>query len=151
MRSRGIFYSLFPSPPFSYSLLFFFRFGSPKTFLPTPILFVLSMGHFKGKTRDLRLLLLCKFFPLQTIHECSFFDLFPLLPLSFRELCEGESLLQKLNNSIMNRIPEGEILFIFQSIAEAVAHCHSQNPPIIHRDLKVYYLQNTPFPSSSFI
>ena len=53
------------------------------------------------------------------------------------EYCEGESLLSKLNASIGGGLREDEILFIFQSIVEAVAHLHSQNPPIIHRDLKI--------------
>lgn len=32
---------------------------------------------------------------------------------------------------------ESQILAIFSDICTAVAHMHSQNPPVIHRDLKV--------------
>lgn len=34
-------------------------------------------------------------------------------------------------------LPEGRLLSIFHSVCKAVAHLHSQNPPIAHRDLKL--------------
>lgn len=34
------------------------------------------------------------------------------------------------------RLPGSQVLRIFSDIVSAVAHCHSQNPPVAHRDLK---------------
>jgi serine/threonine protein kinase len=42
-----------------------------------------------------------------------------------------------MNARQLNRFSETEILRIFSDVCEAVAHMHSQTPPIIHRDLKV--------------
>lgn len=42
-----------------------------------------------------------------------------------------------MNARQLNRFSETEILRIVSDVCEAVAHMHSQTPPIIHRDLKV--------------
>jgi serine/threonine protein kinase len=53
------------------------------------------------------------------------------------EYCPGGSLIDLLNSRIPSRLSESEIFAIFEQICEAVAHLHSQEPPIIHRDLKI--------------
>lgn len=42
-----------------------------------------------------------------------------------------------MNTRLQNRLTESEILKIFSDTVEGVAHMHYQNPPMIHRDLKV--------------
>jgi serine/threonine protein kinase len=53
------------------------------------------------------------------------------------EYCEGHTLVDLMNQRFHNRFSEPEIYNIFIQICKAVAHMHSQNPPITHRDLKV--------------
>ncbi|MBW0512151.1 hypothetical protein O181_051866 [Austropuccinia psidii MF-1] len=53
------------------------------------------------------------------------------------EWCSGGGIIDLLNSRLQNRLTESEILKIFSDTVEAVAHMHGQNPPLIHRDLKV--------------
>jgi serine/threonine protein kinase len=53
--------------------------------------------------------------------------------ISLSSLSVGGSLIDLLNQRIASRLNESEILAIFEQICEAVAHLHSQDPPIIHR------------------
>eukprot|EP00727_Mastigamoeba_balamuthi_P001491 m51a1_g11339 putative protein serine threonine kinase (630) ;mRNA; f:152855-155557 len=62
------------------------------------------------------------------------------------EFCPGGSLLDLMNRtrerqanlpSHKQGIPEREVLALFLQVCEAVAHLHSQTPPVIHRDLKI--------------
>jgi AP2-associated kinase len=53
------------------------------------------------------------------------------------ELCTGGSLVDLMNERFTNRFTEPEIWSHFEQICHAVAHMHSQNPAIVHRDLKV--------------
>ncbi|GAA5863857.1 hypothetical protein JCM3774_001179 [Rhodotorula dairenensis] len=53
------------------------------------------------------------------------------------EWCQGGGIIDMMNTRLQNRLTEGEILKIFSDVVEAVAHMHYQNPPLIHRDLKV--------------
>lgn len=53
------------------------------------------------------------------------------------ELCDGGSLLDVLNAHAGRQFPEPQLLAIFLDICKAVAHMHSQKPPIAHRDIKV--------------
>lgn len=66
------------------------------------------------------------------------FILFP--PLTSTLLFEtGGGIIDLLNSRLQNRLTESEILKIFSDTVAAVAHMHSQNPILIHRDLKVHY------------
>jgi len=53
------------------------------------------------------------------------------------EWCPGGGIIDLLNSRLQNRLTESEILKIFSDTVAAVAHMHSQNPILIHRDLKV--------------
>ncbi|WAR59248.1 hypothetical protein PtB15_10B590 [Puccinia triticina] len=53
------------------------------------------------------------------------------------EWCPGGGIIDLLNSRLQNRLTESEILKIFSDTVAAVAHMHSQNPVLIHRDLKV--------------
>ncbi|KAI5477575.1 AP2-associated kinase [Pseudohyphozyma bogoriensis] len=53
------------------------------------------------------------------------------------EWCAGGGIIDMMNTRLQNRLTETEILKIFSDTVEAVAHMHYQNPPLIHRDLKV--------------
>ncbi|KAI7948866.1 hypothetical protein MJO29_010531 [Puccinia striiformis f. sp. tritici] len=53
------------------------------------------------------------------------------------EWCPGGGIIDLLNSRLQNRLTESEILKIFSDTVSAVAHMHSQNPILIHRDLKV--------------
>ncbi|GAM19078.1 hypothetical protein SAMD00019534_022530 [Acytostelium subglobosum LB1] len=53
------------------------------------------------------------------------------------EFCAGGHLVDLMTKRQQNKFSENEVLAIFSDVCEAVAHMHSQSPPIIHRDLKV--------------
>mgnify|MGYP001025331454 CR=1 FL=1 len=53
------------------------------------------------------------------------------------EYCEGGHMVEIMNRRLHNRFTEPEILRIFYDTCLAVAHMHSLNPPLAHRDLKV--------------
>ena len=53
------------------------------------------------------------------------------------ELCDGRSLLVVLNAHAGRIFPEPQLLAVFLDTCKAVAHMHSQKPPIAHRDIKV--------------
>eukprot|EP01132_Coremiostelium_polycephalum_P008492 gene8492-10437_t len=53
------------------------------------------------------------------------------------EYCAGGHLVDIMIKRQTNRFMESEILKIFLDICESVAYMHGQQPPIIHRDLKV--------------
>lgn len=53
------------------------------------------------------------------------------------EYCTGGHLVDFMNTRLTERLAEHEILKIFSDICQGVAHMHTQNPPIIHRDLKI--------------
>ncbi|KAJ3299877.1 hypothetical protein HK104_006425 [Borealophlyctis nickersoniae] len=53
------------------------------------------------------------------------------------EYCAGGHLVDFLNTRLTTRLSEAEVLNIFSDVCEAVAHMHYQNPPVIHRDIKV--------------
>ncbi|KDE07373.1 NAK protein kinase [Microbotryum lychnidis-dioicae p1A1 Lamole] len=53
------------------------------------------------------------------------------------EWCAGGGIIDLMNTRLQNRLTETEILKIFSDTVEAVAHMHYQDPPLIHRDLKV--------------
>ena len=53
------------------------------------------------------------------------------------ELCDGGSLLDILNAQAPRPIAERTVLAIFLEVCKAVAHMHSQKPPIAHRDIKI--------------
>ena len=52
------------------------------------------------------------------------------------ELCKGENLHQINSNSRKN-LNDKQIAYYFASLVNAVMFLHSQNPPIIHRDIKL--------------
>ncbi|KAJ2686052.1 Ark- serine/threonine protein kinase, partial [Coemansia sp. RSA 1285] len=52
------------------------------------------------------------------------------------EYCPGD-VLSLLNDSLPNGLGEHTILQIFSDMCKAVAHMHYQNPPLLHRDLKI--------------
>ena len=52
------------------------------------------------------------------------------------ELCTDGTLLEYINNST-TLIPEKQALYIIKEIASALAHMHSQETPIAHRDIKI--------------
>ncbi|KAK4047543.1 Ark- serine/threonine protein kinase [Microbotryomycetes sp. JL201] len=58
------------------------------------------------------------------------------------EWCGG--IIDMMNQRLQNRLTESEILKIFGDTVEAVAHMHYQDPPLIHRDLKVENILLTP-------
>ncbi|TKA57331.1 hypothetical protein B0A53_00557 [Rhodotorula sp. CCFEE 5036] len=60
------------------------------------------------------------------------------------EWCQGGGIIDMMNTRLQNRLTEGEILKIFSDVVEAVAHMHYQDPPLIHRDLKVENILLTP-------
>jgi serine/threonine protein kinase len=53
------------------------------------------------------------------------------------EYCSGGGLVDYLNTRLDNRPSESEVLLIFSDICLGVAHLHSMNPPIAHRDIKI--------------
>ncbi|GAA98654.1 uncharacterized protein L969DRAFT_24528 [Mixia osmundae IAM 14324] len=53
------------------------------------------------------------------------------------EYCAGGGIIDMMNTRLQNRLTEGEILKMFSDTVEGVAHMHYQDPPMIHRDLKV--------------
>ncbi|XP_046839155.1 cyclin-G-associated kinase-like isoform X2 [Xenia sp. Carnegie-2017] len=57
--------------------------------------------------------------------------------LILTEYCTGGQLIKWFNDRKGRRIPTTQVLRIFHQISRAVAHMHKQNPPIIHRDLKI--------------
>ncbi|KAJ2614068.1 Ark- serine/threonine protein kinase [Coemansia sp. RSA 1804] len=52
------------------------------------------------------------------------------------EYCPGD-VLSLLNDSLPGGLGEHTILQIFSDMCKAVAHMHYQNPPLLHRDLKI--------------
>ncbi|KAJ2002768.1 Ark- serine/threonine protein kinase [Coemansia thaxteri] len=52
------------------------------------------------------------------------------------EYCPSDAL-ALLNQTLPNSLDEGVILHIFSDACKAVAHMHYQQPPLLHRDLKV--------------
>ncbi|KAI7945091.1 hypothetical protein MJO28_010786 [Puccinia striiformis f. sp. tritici] len=60
------------------------------------------------------------------------------------EWCPGGGIIDLLNSRLQNRLTESEILKIFSDTVSAVAHMHSQNPILIHRDLKIDLLSKPP-------
>ncbi|KAM0788072.1 hypothetical protein ACM66B_001243 [Microbotryomycetes sp. NB124-2] len=60
------------------------------------------------------------------------------------EWCAGGGIIDMMNQRLQNRLTESEILKIFGDTVEAVAHMHYQDPPLIHRDLKVENILLTP-------
>jgi AP2-associated kinase len=62
----------------------------------------------------------------------------PIIPLIIIITYQtGGGIIDLLNSRLQNRLTESEILKIFSDTVSAVAHMHSQNPILIHRDLKV--------------
>lgn len=57
----------------------------------------------------------------------------------------GGQLIKWFNDRQGKRIPTNQVLRIFHQICRAVAHMHKQNPPMIHRDLKVAILNMNKF------
>lgn len=57
--------------------------------------------------------------------------------LILMELSTGGSVFHLMNERGASRLRADEILAIYSDLCEAVAHLHSQRPPIAHRDLKV--------------
>uniref|UniRef100_UPI00358E9723 BMP-2-inducible protein kinase-like isoform X2 n=1 Tax=Myxine glutinosa TaxID=7769 RepID=UPI00358E9723 len=53
------------------------------------------------------------------------------------EFCKGGHLVRQMNDRLEEGFTEQEVLHIFCDVCEAVACMHQQNPPIMHRDLKV--------------
>lgn len=53
------------------------------------------------------------------------------------EYCAGGHVVDLMNNRQSRRFSEQEIVGIFLDTCMAVAHMHSQDPPMAHRDLKV--------------
>ncbi|KAJ1929589.1 Ark- serine/threonine protein kinase [Tieghemiomyces parasiticus] len=53
------------------------------------------------------------------------------------EFCSTGNLVELLNRRLKRRLEEREILRIYKQVCLAVAHMHYQDPPILHRDLKV--------------
>ncbi|KAE8268166.1 hypothetical protein A4X09_0g4165 [Tilletia walkeri] len=64
------------------------------------------------------------------------------------EYCPGGGLIDLMNARLRNRLRESEILHIFAQVCEGVAHMHHQDPPILHRDLKVENILLVPPPTS---
>ncbi|CAD6948046.1 unnamed protein product [Tilletia controversa] len=64
------------------------------------------------------------------------------------EYCPGGGLIDLMNARLRNRLREAEILHIFAQVCEGVAHMHHQDPPILHRDLKVENILLVPPPTS---
>ncbi|KAK0520705.1 Ark- serine/threonine protein kinase [Tilletia horrida] len=65
------------------------------------------------------------------------------------EYCPGGGLIDLMNARLRNRLRESEILHIFSQVCEGVAHMHHQNPPILHRDLKVENILLVPPPTAN--
>ncbi|KAL6605102.1 kinase-like protein [Neocallimastix sp. 'constans'] len=57
--------------------------------------------------------------------------------LILMEYCSEGHVVDLMNTRLKVRLTEKEIINIFFSVCKAVAHLHYQNPPIIHRDIKV--------------
>jgi len=57
--------------------------------------------------------------------------------LILMEYCSEGHIVDLMNSRLKVRLTEHEIINIFYSVCKAVAHLHYQNPPIIHRDIKV--------------
>jgi len=57
--------------------------------------------------------------------------------LILMEYCSDGHVVNLMNSRLKVRLTENEIINIFYSVCKAVAHLHYQNPPIIHRDIKV--------------
>eukprot|EP00833_Pecoramyces_ruminatium_P004155 jgi/Orpsp1_1/1178187/evm.model.c7180000064364.1 len=57
--------------------------------------------------------------------------------LILMEYCSEGHIVDLMNSRLKVRLTENEIINIFYSVCKAVAHLHYQNPPIIHRDIKV--------------
>lgn len=55
------------------------------------------------------------------------------------ELCTGGSLIDliKRRQSSNSKLAELEMCQLFQQVCRAIAHMHSQQPPIAHRDIKI--------------
>ena len=55
------------------------------------------------------------------------------------EFCGGGSVYQLIERRLEQRRPlgEDEIWAIYHACCEAIEHCHSQDPPVQHRDIKV--------------
>jgi len=51
--------------------------------------------------------------------------------------CSGGTLLDMLNNNLENTLTEKALLEIFYQLSKCIDFCHSLNPPIIHRDIKL--------------
>lgn len=46
-------------------------------------------------------------------------------------------MIDMMNRRLRERLTESEILQIFTDVCEGVAVMHNQNPPLLHRDLKI--------------
>lgn len=57
--------------------------------------------------------------------------------LILTELCGGGELVKLLQERYSQPYPPDKVLKMFYQMCRAVAHMHKQNPPVIHRDLKV--------------
>ena len=55
------------------------------------------------------------------------------------EFCSGSSLYDILHQRYKRYFVEHEVLDIFFNICEGVAHLHAMNPPLAHRDIKVFF------------
>ncbi|GJJ13173.1 hypothetical protein Clacol_007424 [Clathrus columnatus] len=53
------------------------------------------------------------------------------------EFCAGGGMIDMMNRRLRERLTEAEILRIFTDVCEGVAVMHNQNPPLLHRDLKI--------------
>jgi AP2-associated kinase len=54
---------------------------------------------------------------------------------------EGGGLIDFMNTRLQDRLTESEILKIFGDVAQGVACMHYLRPPLLHRDIKVYYAE----------
>ncbi|KAG0233333.1 hypothetical protein BGW42_007531 [Actinomortierella wolfii] len=57
--------------------------------------------------------------------------------LILMENCAGGPVIDIMNRRLQHRLTEPEILKIFSNVCEAVAYMHYQDPPVLHRDIKV--------------
>lgn len=53
------------------------------------------------------------------------------------EYCAGNGLIDFMNQRLVHKLTEPEILQIMGEVTEGVAHMHALNPPLIHRDIKI--------------
>ena len=60
------------------------------------------------------------------------------MALLLLELCPGGNLLERLNNQHGIHFPIPEVYRVFGQLLLAMQPLHDYNPPIVHRDLKVF-------------